>query len=168
MVQDIQKLFPEIYEDLKCLARVQRRRIYSKKNLGTKSIVHEAYLKLRKNNTEVNNKNELFYLTSVVMRNIIVDNARTWSAKKRGSFSSDISLDQVDLISATRSSEILALDEALTDLGKDDKRLADNVTCRFFGGLTFKETSKALDLSLATVKRDWILARSILVQKLAV
>ncbi len=168
MAQDIHVLFPEIYEDLKRLARVQRSRIYGKKNLGTKSIVHEAYLNLIKNNTEVKSKNELFYLTSVVMRNIIIDNARAWNAKKRGSFSNEISLDQIDLISATRSSEILALDEALTDLGKDDKRLADNVTCRFFGGLTLKETSKALNLSLATVKRDWILARSILVQKLAI
>ncbi len=168
MSRDIHNLLPEIYEDLKRLARVQRSRVYSKNNLGTKSIVHEAYLNLIKNNTEVESKHQLFYLTSVAMRNIIIDNARVWSAKKRGAFKTEIPLDQIDLISANRSHDILALEEALVNLEKDNKRLADNVTCRFFGGLTLNETATALGISLATAKRDWTLAKAILFQNLEV
>ncbi len=155
-------VLPEIYQDLKNLARMQRARFYSKKNLGTRSIVHEAYLNLIKNNTQYDNKEELLYLTAMAMRNIIVDNARAWSADKRGGQLKDLSLDQVDLISANRSPELLALDSALKALGKEHKRLADNVTCRFFGGLTQEETAQALDVSLATVKRDWNLAKALL------
>ena len=167
MAKDLDKLLPEIYDDLKRLARVQRSRIYSKNSLGTRSIVHEAYLNLVKNNTEVANKNELFYLTSVAMRNIIIDNARIWSAKKRGAFSKELSLDQVDLVSASRSQDILALEEALTNLEQENKRMADTVTCRFFGGLTLPETAEALDVSLATAKRDWTLAKTLLFQRLS-
>ena len=167
MAQELDKLLPEIYEDLKRLARVQRSRVYSKNALGTRSIVHEAYLNLVKNNTEVENKNELFYLTSVAMRNIIIDNARIWSAKKRGAFSQELSLDQVDLVSASRSQDILALEEALINLEHENKRLVDTVTCRFFGGLTLPETANALGVSLATSKRDWTLAKTLLFQRLS-
>jgi RNA polymerase sigma factor (TIGR02999 family) len=159
-------VLPEIYQDLKHLARMQRARFYSKKNLGTRSIVHEAYLNLIKNNTQYDNKDELLYLTAMAMRNIIVDNARAWSAEKRGGQLKDVSLEQVDLISASRSPELLALDAALKSLEKEHKRLADHVTCRFFGGLTQEETAQALDVSLATVKRDWALAKALLYEHL--
>ena len=160
-------VLPEIYQDLKHLARIQRARFYSKKNLGTRSIVHEAYLNLIKNNTTYHNKDELLYLTAMAMRNIIVDNARAWSAEKRGGHFNDVSLDQVDLISASRSPELLALDAALQVLEVEHKRLADVVTCRFFGGLTQEETAQALQVSLATVKRDWTLAKALLYENLS-
>ena len=163
MAEDhLNDVLPEIYQDLKHLARIQRARFYSKKNLGTRSIVHEAYLNLIKNNTTYQNKEELLYLTAMAMRNIIVDNARAWSAQKRGGQLDDLSLEQVDLVSASRSPELLALDAALRNLEAQHKRLADVVTCRFFGGLTQAETAAALDVSQATVKRDWTLAKALL------
>lgn len=165
--EHLNDVLPEIYQDLKDLARMQRARFYSKINLGTRSIVHEAYLNLIKNNTKYNNKEELLYLNAMAMRNIIVDNARAWSAEKRGGQLKDLSLDQVDLISANRSPELLALDAALNALAKEHKRLADNVTCRFFGGLTQEETAQALGVSLATVKRDWTLAKALLYEYLS-
>ena len=74
----------------------------------------------------------------------------------------------MSLVSVQKNTEILALDEALTQLKKENKRMVDIVTCRFFGGLTQEETSKALNLSTATIKRDWTLAKAILFQNLAV
>lgn len=168
MPKDIDSLLPIIYEDLKRLARFQRKRVFSSHDLGTRSIVHEAYLNIVNSHTEIENKNQLLYLTSIAMRNIIIDNARVWNAKKRGSNQADVSIDQISLVSVQRNSEILALDEALNDLKHENKRMADVVTCRFFGGLTQEETSDALDISIATIKRDWTLAKAILFQKLAI
>ncbi len=164
---DIDSLLPVIYEDLKRLARIQRKRVYSKKNLGTRSIVHEAYINVIHNKPEIENKNQLLYLTSIAMRNIIIDNARAWHANKRGGAQDDVSLDQISLVSVQRNAEILALDEALKDLKTDNSRMVDIVTCRFFGGLTQSETSEALNISVATIKRDWTLAKALLFQKLA-
>ena len=164
---DIDALLPVIYNDLKRLARIQRSRVYSKKNLGTRSIVHQAYLNIIKNQTQIENKNQLLYLTSNAMRNIIIDNARVWQAKKRGGYHEDISLDQISLVSAQRSDDVIAVDAALKELKDDNKRLVEVVTCRFFGGLTLKETSEALGLSVATIKRDWTLAKALLFQRLS-
>ncbi len=166
MSKNIDSLLPIIYEDLKRLARIQRSRVYSKKKLGTRSIVHEAYLNIVNSRTQIENKTQLLYLTSIAMRNIIIDNARAWKAKKRGGNESDISIDQISLVSVQRNAEILALDEALNDLKKENKRMVDVVICRFFGGLTQNETSCALNISVATIKRDWTLAKAILFQKL--
>lgn len=166
MPADIDLLLPKIYEDLKRLARFQRKRVYSSHDLGTRSIVHEAYLNISKSNTSIKNKNELLHLTSIAMRNIIIDNARAWNAKKRGSNQLDVSIDQISLVSVQRNSEILALNEALNHLNKDNSRMADVVTCRFFGGLTHEETSEALNISKATIKRDWALAKALLFQQL--
>ena len=166
MPKDIDSLLPVIYDDLKRLARMQRKRVYSKKNLGTRSIVHEAYLNIVSSQTTIENSNQLLYLTSIAMRNIIIDNARAWHAKKRGGNKVDIPEDQISLVSVQRNDELLALDEALNQLRVTDKRLVDIVICRFFGGLTQDETSKTLGISIATIKRDWTLAKALLFQKL--
>lgn len=166
MTKKIDSLLPIIYDDLKCLARIQRSRVYSKNKLGTRSIVHEAYLNIVKNNTQIENKNQLLYLTSIAMRNIIIDNARVWQAKKRGGNEVDISIEQISLVSVQRNSELLALDDALNELNKENKRMVDVVICRFFGGLTQDETSTALNISIATIKREWTLAKALLFQKL--
>jgi RNA polymerase sigma factor (TIGR02999 family) len=166
MSKDIDSLLPVIYDDLKRLARMQRKRIYSKKNLGTRSIVHEAYINIVSSNTQIENSNQLLYLTSIAMRNIIIDNARAWHAKKRGENNFDIPIDQISLVSVQRNDELLALDEALNQLRKTNERLVDIVICRFFGGLTQDETAKSLGISVATIKREWTLAKALLFQKL--
>lgn len=156
-----------IYEDLKRLARIQRARIFAKKGMGTRSIVHEAYLKLcHTESGSARNTEELLLLASATMRSVLIDNARHWMREKRGGKQFDLPLDHVDLVSAQRSDELIALDKALMELGKENKRLADVVTCRFFGGLSIEETALALNISAATVKRDWILARTLLYQSL--
>jgi len=161
--QDLSK----IYEGLKSLARLQRSRIFAKKGMGTCSIVHEAYLKLYDSQSaSIKNTNDFLLLASSTMRSVLIDNARHWMREKRGGKLSDLPLDHVDLVSAQRSDELLELDKALLELSKENSRLADVVTCRFFGGLSIAETASALDVSAATVKRDWILARTLLYQTL--
>lgn len=156
-----------IYEDLKRLARIQRARIFAKKGMGTRSIVHEAYLKLYDTQSDsARDTKELLLLASSTMRSVLIDNARHWMREKRGGKLFDLPLDHVDLVSAQRSDELIALDKALTELSKVNSRLADVVTCRFFGGLSIEETALALAISVATVKRDWVLARTLLYQSL--
>ena len=167
MTTEIDSLLPEIYGDLQQLARFHRSRLCSKKNLGTRSIVHQAYLNLVKSKASIKNKAQLLYLTSNAMRNIIIDNARAWAAKKRGGKNIDVPLEQVDLVPAQRSDDLLALEAALIDLNKQNSRLVKVVTCLFFGGLSQEETSEALNLSLSTVKRDWVLAKALLFRKLS-
>jgi RNA polymerase sigma factor (TIGR02999 family) len=164
---EIDAILPVIYDDLKRLARIQRSRVYSKKNLGTRSIVHQAYLNIVKSKAHIENKNQLLFLTSNAMRNIIIDNARVWQAKKRGGEHHDIPLDQISLVSAQRSDDIIAVDQVLNELKAENQRLVDVVTCRFFGGLTLEETAEILDVSIATIKRDWTLAKAILFQRLS-
>lgn len=157
----------QIYEELKKLARIQRARIFAKKGMGTRSIVHETYLKLQDSPAAADrNPEEFLLLASSTMRSVLIDNARHWLAEKRGGKHSDLPLDQVDLVSAQRSDELLELDNALKELTTENLRLANVVTCRFFGGLSIEETALALNISPATVKRDWTLARTLLYQRL--
>lgn len=162
------RLLPIIYEQLKSLARRHRARIFAKKGLGTGSIVHEAYLKIIESQSPpVADQQQFLFLASTAMRSVLVDNARHWLRDKRGGKLADIPLEQVELTSAQRSDELLELDKALTELSRDNDRLANVVTCRFFGGLNIAETADALEISPATVKRDWILARTLLYQILS-
>jgi RNA polymerase sigma factor (TIGR02999 family) len=161
-------LEPVIYEQLKSLARRHRARIFAKKGLGTRSIVHEAYLKLSNSEAEpLPDQKQFLLMASSAMRSVLVDNARHWMRDKRGGKLADISMDQVELTSVQRSDELLELDKALIELSEDNPRLAKVVTCRFFGGLSIIETADAIGISPATVKRDWILARTLLYQVLS-
>ncbi len=94
------------------------------------------------------------------MRSILIDNARWHSRQKRGGGRKPAALEDSMLVSAERSEELLALDEALSSLEEREPRLARIVECRCFGGLTVDETAEALDVSSATVKRGWSLART--------
>jgi len=157
----------DIYNDLKRLARNQRRRIWSKKGLGTRSIVHEAYLKLLESKPDaIPNNQEFLLLASKAMRSVLVDNARHWHRQKRGGDLCDLSLDNVELVSAQHTDELIELDKALNQLAATNQRLVEIVDCRFFGGLSIQETAQALSISAATVKRDWTVARTILYQHL--
>jgi RNA polymerase sigma factor (TIGR02999 family) len=128
---------------------------------GTTSLVHEAYLKLAgQAGLGHANRRQFYALASRAMRTILIDNARWHGRVKRGGGRARASLEETVLVSAERSEELLALDEALTRLEAQDPRLARIVECRCFGGLTVEETAEALDLSSATVKRGWSLART--------
>ena len=155
------ELMPLVYGELKALARSNRYRWNGVESLGTTSLVHEAYLKLANQaRSEFSNRRQFYALASKAMRSILIDNARWHSRQKRGGGQRPAALEESMLVSAERSEDLLALDEALGRLEDREPRLARIVECRCFGGLTVDETAEALDVSPATVKRGWSLARA--------
>lgn len=157
----LEELMPLVYTELKVLARANRYRWNGVESLGTTSLVHEAYLKLADETPAgFANRRQFYALASTAMRSILIDNARWHSRQKRGGGRREANLEDTVLVSAERSEELLALDEALSQLEDREPRLAKIVECRCFGGLTIDETAEALEVSSATVKRGWSLART--------
>ncbi len=163
----LSELMPLVYAELKTLARSNRYRWSGVESLGTTSLVHEAYLKLAdQTRVDFANRRQFYALASKAMRSILIDNARWHSRQKRGGDRNRTDFKETMLVSAERSEELLALDEALAELEDREPRLARIVECRCFGGLTVDETAEALDVSSATVKRGWSLARTLLYRAL--
>ncbi len=159
--QAVDKLMPLVYDELYRLATSYMRRESSEHTLQSTALVNEAYLKLV-DQTRVNwqNRSHFFGIASQVMRRILVDYARRNLAEKRGGNAETISLDDAVIFKREKSSEIIALDEALKSLAKIDERRQKVVELRFFGGLTFEETAEVLDVSKNTVVRDWNFAKA--------
>jgi len=150
-----------VYEELRSIAH--RHLIHHRKSetLNTTALVHEAYERLVGNSQiEWQNRNHFFALTSRAMRYVLVDYARSRTAKKRGGKSEDLPLDALQLAVDERSAELEALDEALQLLSKHNERLEQLVELKFFGGLSYKEIADIMDLSKRTVRRDWQRART--------
>lgn len=163
----LQRLMPLVYGELKALARANRYRWQGPSVPGTTSLVHDAYVKLAaQTGASYAGRRQFFHVASRAMRSILVDNARWHQRQKRGGGHLPITLDEELLVSAQRSEELLALDEALGHLHDHNARLARIVECLCFGGLTTEETAEALDVSASTVKRGWSLARSWLYREL--
>lgn len=165
----LDELLPLVYDELKRLARSHRVswRKDGLKAPGTGSLVHEAYLKLiDQSRVDWKSRSQFFFLASRVMRSLLVDNARYHQRQKRGGRQEQVELAEPMLVSYQRSEALLALDAALERLTADDERLGEIVVCRFFGGLTVEETAEALEVSSATVKRGWRVARTVLFQEL--
>jgi len=161
------RLFALLYEELRPLARTRIRRNRSDRALDTSAVIHETYLKLTSGSRlSVQSRAHLLALASRVMRQIVLDHARRETARKRGGDLVRVSTFVEAAPSGTRVDDILALEEALEKLGLLDARLAQMVTMRFFGGLTIEETARALGVSPATIKRDWLRARTFLFQQL--
>ena len=164
----LERLIPLVYDELHVLARNHR---YKWRGFdgapGTTSIVHEAYMKLvDQNHVEWKSRSQFYCIASRAMRSVLVDNARSHQAQKRGGDRRRVSSDDTVLVSQERSQELIDLDEALTHLQEADSELASVVECRFFGGLTIEETGAAMNLSPATVKRRWNLAQMWLFKEL--
>lgn len=163
----LDRLIPLVYGELKLLARSNRRRRGGRFDPGTTSLVHEAYARLAQvDGIAATNRRQFFCVASKAMRSILIDNARWHERQKRGGGEAPLPLDEQRLVSAERSDQLVAIDEALTRLGVERPGLESVVECRCFGGLTVEETAEALDISTATVKRRWSLARSWLYREL--
>jgi RNA polymerase sigma factor (TIGR02999 family) len=163
-------LFGRLYQELRSIARRQTRRRMGERTLCTTAVVHEAYLKLFDHRRKkVRDRGHFFAVAAMAMRQILVDDARRRTAKKRGgagaAFTMD--LDAAEASAATPSlPDLLAIDGALRGLEKLDPRLGRLVELRFFAGLSVEEAAEALDLSPRTVKRDWQKARAFLYRTL--
>lgn len=158
-------VFPLVYDELRKIAHQRLSRNRMGETLNTTALVHEAYLKLiDQSQSHINDRAHFFALSSVAMRHILVDYARSRSAAKRGGSLTPISLDDVNIAVEDRAHELLMLDQALEKLAAINERLAKVVEHKFFGGLTNEEVATVLGISVPTVKRDWQFARTWLYQ----
>jgi RNA polymerase sigma-70 factor, ECF subfamily len=157
-----------VYDELKRRAHNHLFRERNDHTLNTTALVHEAYLRLAGQNlTSLRNSAHFFWLASEMMRRILVDHARSRRSEKHGGSVDIVSLEP-DLQIAIDDSEvdILSLDEALRKLAKVDNQQSKVVELRYFGGCSIEETARALDISVATVKRDWAVAKAWLKREL--
>jgi RNA polymerase sigma factor (TIGR02999 family) len=167
-------LFPLLYEELRVVARRQRRRWKAGHSLNTTALVHEAYLKLVDHDQATWESRAHFLATAAkVMRHIVLDYARRQRAQKRGGDAPLLSLEEIserltgDLpLSNDNADLLLALDLALENLERVNGRQCRIVECRFFGGMTIEETAVALGISTASVSRGWAMAQVRLYQDL--
>jgi RNA polymerase sigma factor (TIGR02999 family) len=161
-------LYPLVYSELRDLAHRQLRGERTGHTLGTTGLVHEAYLKLtRLDRVRWMNRAHVLGLAAQAMRRILVDHAEARRAAKRGGGIAPMPLDDAMAMAESRGDELLALEEALLALAAVEPRLARVVECRFFGGMSVEETAEALEISTATVKRDWAIARAWLNRELS-
>ncbi len=155
------QLFALVYDELRSLASGYMRRERPDHTLQTTALVNEAYLKLvGHKDSLMENRLHFFAIAAKVMRQILIDHARSRQFEKRGGKAVKISLDEAVILSDERASDLIALDEALKSLAAFDARKSRVVELRFFGGMTIEETAEFLGVSFNTVVRDWEMARA--------
>jgi RNA polymerase sigma factor (TIGR02999 family) len=151
----------ELYDELRRMAHRQLAGERPDHTLCTTDLVHEAYLKLgRLERIEWQSRSHFFAGAAQAMRRVLVDHAVRRGAGKRGGKQVRVEFGEDLAVADEVGDQLLALHEALERLEADEPRLAKVVECRFFAGMTVPEIGEALDLSPATVKRDWQLARA--------
>lgn len=164
------QLMPLVYDELRRLAAGYVRRERRGQTLQATALVHEAYVRLVKpGDRPWTGRTHFVAIAAMSMRQVLVDRARRRNAVKRGGGVERITL-QESLIPAPDGDsgvDLVALDRALTELAALDPLQAKIVELRYFGGLTVEETAEAVDLSPATVKRHWTVARAFLKRALA-
>lgn len=151
------ELYDRLYDELRRLARVVRSGRESP-TLNTTALVHEAYLKLVPGRgSGARDRSHFFRIAARAMRQVLVDGARRRRTRRVGRERLELELpDAVDILSV----DVLALDGALTRLEQLSPRQVSVIECRFFAGLSVKDTAAALGISEPTVKRDWRVARA--------
>jgi len=156
-----ESLVPLVYDELRRLARYYLASQRSDHTLQSTAIVHEAYLRLAgRDDVHWENRSHFFAVAAQLMRRILVDHARKRNAAKRGGAHLTLLVDETVEPSSQRELDLVALDDALKALAELDERQSRIVELRFFGGLSIDDTSRILDISPATVKREWSTARA--------
>ncbi len=155
------RLIPLVYGELRRLAAHYMRQERPDHTLQPTALVHEAYLRLvEQKGVNYQNRAHFFGVAAQLMRRILVDHARNRQAAKRGGVQQRVELEDALLATTRKSTDLLALDEALGRLAERDPRQGRIVELRFFGGMTVEETAEILAISPKTVKRDWNVARA--------
>jgi RNA polymerase sigma factor (TIGR02999 family) len=151
-------LIPLVYNELRRVAHHHLRAERDGHTLQSTALVNEVYLRLMKQEPQLESRSHFFAVASGLMRQILVEYARTRKAAKRdGGWK--LTLDEAVALPRRRDLDLVSLDDALTELSRLDVQQGRIVELRYFGGLTIEETAQALDISPATVKRDWATAR---------
>ena len=154
-------LTPLVYDELRRLAGHYLRRERPDHTLQSTELVHEAYMRLiDQRNVRWQNRAQFFGLAAELIRRILVDHARAKQAAKRGGTAVKLTLDEALDASAGRDLDLVRLDDSLKALAEVDAQQGRIVELRYFAGLTIEETAEALDISPATVKRDWVVAKA--------
>ena len=154
-------LIPHVFGELHRLARHHLSRERGEHTLQNTALVNEVYLRLLGQGLAVENRVHFFAVSSHLMRQILVDHARRHRAAKRGEGFERVTLSEVEaLLPQAKNCDLLALDDALTELGRADPQLIKIVELRFFGGLSIEESAVVLGISQSTVKREWTTARA--------
>jgi len=157
----LDELTPLVYSEVRKLARSYLRRERPNHTLQPTALVNEAYIRLvDQRQVQWQSRAHFFGIAAQMMRRVLVDHARMRQAAKRGSGENDVVLDEALGVSADRSLDLVRLDDALEALAALDARQARIVELRFFGELNIEETAEVVQISPATVKREWAVART--------
>ena len=155
------ELLPLVYDQLRRIAQQKMMEERPGHTLQATALVHEAYLKLvGSEDIKWTSRAHFFAAAGEAMRRILVDHARERGRIKRGGDRDRMPLNVAELAAEQNSSQILALDEAIRRLEREDARVFRVVMLRFFAGLSVEETAKAMNVSERTVKREWAFARA--------
>ena len=161
----LDRLIPLVYDELRRLARHFRRQERADHTLQTTALVNEAYVRLIDQRfVRWQNRAHFFAIAAQMMRRILVDYARSRRYAKRGGGAPQISFDEAAFVARERDAELVAVDDALTDLAARDPRKSQIVELRFFGGLNIEETAEVMGISPTTVQREWRSAKAWLYQ----
>jgi RNA polymerase sigma factor (TIGR02999 family) len=155
------RLMAVVYQELRRRAAAHLRRERVDQTLQPTALVHEAYLRLVRQDLMVwQNRAQFFGIASQMMRRILVDRARARNATKRSGRWERVTLDEGVAQHQAREVEVLDLDHALVELATFDPRKSQIAELRFFGGLSLEEAGHVLGVSVATVEREWQAARA--------
>jgi RNA polymerase sigma factor (TIGR02999 family) len=168
------RLVPLVYDELREVAHRQRRQWQGDDTLGTTALIHETYLRLADQTAPGwASRSHFLAVASRAMRQVLLDYAKRQHAEKRGGARRRVPVEEIDDALQSHSEfggqhaeALLAVEEALVRLERDDPSLARVVECRFHGGLTIEDSAMALQISPATVKRRWALAQAWLYREL--
>jgi len=164
----LEKLTPLVYQELKRLASRYLRRERREHTLQSTALVHEAWLRLiDQDHVHWQNRAQFFGIAAEMIRRILIDHARNRQAAKRGDGALKLSLDEALAAPDRRDFDLVALDDALEDLGKFDPQQGKLVELRFFAGLSIEESAEVLGVSPATVKREWAAAKAWLYREIS-
>ena len=160
-------VFPLIYEELRRLAQQQLDREPDRRTLSPTALVHKAYMRLvGSTRMEWTGRARFMAIAASAMRRMLIDHASAYRSMNRGTVRR-VDIESADLTTEARAEVLLALDEALDRLTRLDRRKAQVVECRYFGGMTEEETADALGIALRTVKLDWAKAKGRLHRQIA-
>jgi RNA polymerase sigma-70 factor (ECF subfamily) len=156
-----------LYSELRRLASYYLRRERGNHTLQATALVHEAYMRLvDQREIQWENRNQVMGIAAQLMRRVLLDYSRGHQAEKRGGNVNKVYLEEAAIVSQVRPADVVALDEALVRLAELDPQQARLVELRFFGGFSIEETAGVLEISPATVKRNWSVAKAWLAREL--
>ena len=157
----LDRLIPLVYDEMRRLARSYMRRERREHTLQTTALINEAYIRLVDHKgMRWENRAHFYAVAAQAMRRVLVDHARSLRYTKRGGDATIVGLDEAAIVAQEHAAEIVALDEALTELSAIDPRQSRVVELRYFGGMSVDETAEVLGISGVTVMRDWRAAKA--------